>query len=52
MLNTANKFLSPIIERNNNIAEFKTLSQKEKVEIIKNRYNLTHGKGNRKKKKK
>jgi len=46
---TINKFLSPAIERNNRINNFTT---EEKVEYIKAKYNLTHGKGKKKKYKK
>lgn len=48
MLNTAGKFIKPIIDRNTRIA---TMTDEEKINMIKSRYNLTHGKGIRKKKK-
>jgi len=47
MLKTASKFLQPISDRNTRIA---TYTQKEKIEYIKEKYNLTHGKGKRKRK--
>lgn len=46
---TTNKLLYHAIERNMMI---NSMTSKEKVEYIKRKYNLTHGKGKRKKHKK
>lgn len=48
-LKTIEKLLNPAIEYVNNVSH---MSTEEKIELIKRKYNLTHGKGNRKKKKK
>lgn len=45
-----NKFIQPLIESNEERKEFKYLSPEEKVEMIKLKYNLNHGKGKRKRK--
>lgn len=50
MLKTASKFLQPITERNTKIEIYNTYTQKEKVAYIKEKYNLSHGKGKRKRK--
>lgn len=47
MLKTASKFLQPIADRNIRI---NTYTHKEKVEYIKKKYNLKHGRGKRKRK--
>lgn len=47
--NVNNKFLAPLIETNKAISE---MSKEERIEFIKVKYNLTHGKGKRKSKNK
>lgn len=53
MNNTAqSKFIQPIINRNESIEMMKKgLTQEERIKIIKERFNLYHGKGKRKRKK-
>ena len=48
-LSISNKMLTPIIERNKMI---RSMTRDEKLEYIKMKYNLNHGKGKRKKSKK
>ena len=43
------KFLTPIIETNKFISE---MTKEERIELIKTKYNLRHGKGKRKSKNK
>ena len=46
------KFIQPIINRNESIEMMrKGLTQEERIEVIKQRFNLYHGKGKRKRKK-
>lgn len=45
-----NKFIQPLLESNEERKEFKYLPPEEKVELIKLKYNLNHGKGKRKRK--
>ena len=49
MFSVTNKLLQPSIEHNRLI---NTMTPNEKIEYIKKKYNLTHGKGRRKHKKK
>lgn len=48
-LSVANKLLTPAIDH---IKMVNSMTDKEKIEYIKAKYNLTHGKGKRKKRKK
>lgn len=48
-LNVTSKLLAPAIEHNQMINR---MTKDEKIEYIKKKYNLTHGKGKRKKNKK
>jgi len=48
-LKTTEKLLAPAV---NHVIEVNNMTQKEKIEYIKKKYNLTHGKGKKKKKKK
>lgn len=50
-MNVSNKFIQPIIDRNEEINNMKVMSPEEKLELIKDRFGLHHGKGKRKNKK-
>ena len=47
-LQTMEKLLNPVIERNRKINR---MTKEEKIEYIKQKYGLTHGKGKKKKRK-
>lgn len=50
--NPQSKFIQPIIDRNDSIDLMKRgLTQEERIKVIKERFNLYHGKGKRKRKK-
>ena len=46
------KFIQPLLESNDELKEYKYMSPEEKVEFLKLRFNLHHGKGKRKRNKK
>ena len=48
MFDEAKRFMEPLIERNKINEEFRALPQDKKIELIKYKYRLAHGKGKRK----